>query len=103
MGRRLRKTQSQRTGQVYVNIVSSIRSLLSSLCFLDDVVFCLDKFFFVLVSFPFDTFDQSLVLLDGGLFNGYAIFCFDLFNLLLNFCFGHESLRESLEVGCEQD
>jgi hypothetical protein len=66
-------------------------------------VLCLDQFFFVLFSFSLDTFDQSLLFLDVSLFDRYAIFGFDLFDLLLYFCLGYESFRESLEVGCEED
>jgi hypothetical protein len=66
-------------------------------------VFCLDQFLFVLFSFSLDAFDQSLLLLDGCLFDRHAIFGFDFFDLLLYFRLGHESFGEGLEVGCEED
>jgi hypothetical protein len=46
-------------------------------------VFCLDQLFFIFFCFSLDTFDQSLFLLDGSLFDRQTIFGFDLCNLFL--------------------
>lgn len=65
-------------------------------------MFCLEQLFLIFC-FSLDTFDQSLFLLDGSLFDRQTIFSFDLCNLLFDFCFGHESFGESFEIGREED